>query len=145
MHVSPPVQTLPSSHAEVLATDAQPFNLSQVSSVQGLLSLQLVALPALQIPPLQASSLLQASPSVQVLALGKFVQPAAGLAQASSVQGLPSSHFIAPTIQVPDWHLSPLVHLLPASQAPPSALAAAMQAPSLQVALQALTTKLPQS
>src|SRR5258705_565365 len=52
-HVSPVVQALPSSHAAVLSACTQPVAGLHESSVQGLLSLQLIANTGLQLHPAQ--------------------------------------------------------------------------------------------
>ena len=84
------------------------------SSVQTLLSLQLVAPPPWQNPPKQKSFVVQASKSMQAAALFANTQPLAGLHD-SSVQGLPSLQVVAP----PPWQ-SPPKHVSFAVQALPS-------------------------
>jgi hypothetical protein len=86
-HTSPAVQALPSSQTEVLgACTHAPVCGSQESLVQGLPSLQPLAAPGLQAPPLQASPRVQALLSLQLAVLaGNAHLP---LTQASSVQTL---------------------------------------------------------
>ena len=60
---SPTVHELPSLQGRVLGMLAQPALASQLSLVQGLLSLQLTAAPAVQTPDLQVSLALQTEPS----------------------------------------------------------------------------------
>jgi hypothetical protein len=66
--VSPWVQALPSSQESVLLLYKQPYSASQVSVVQGLLSLQEMAAPA-QTPSAQVSPRVQALWSSQKRAL----------------------------------------------------------------------------
>jgi hypothetical protein len=61
--MSPVVQALPSSHEFVLFVWVQPDAPLHASSVHGLLSLQSIAGPPLQLPLLQTSPLVQAFPS----------------------------------------------------------------------------------
>jgi hypothetical protein len=63
LQASPMVQALPSLQPAVLALNWQPSLGSQLSSVQGLLSLQTWAEPGLQVPAAQASPLVQTEPS----------------------------------------------------------------------------------
>src|SRR2546426_12431485 len=65
-HVSAPLHTLPSLHEVPFATAAcwQPCTGSHVSVVQGLLSLQLGGVPAVQAADGQGSELVQAFPSL---------------------------------------------------------------------------------
>ena len=62
-HTSPTVHALPSVHGRVLGVLAQPVLASQLSLVQGLLSLQLTEAPAVHTPELQASLALHTEPS----------------------------------------------------------------------------------
>jgi hypothetical protein len=90
--VSAVVQTFPSLHGLVLFALMQPVAGAQLSSVQGLLSLQSRGVaPARQVPPPQVSPTVQAFPSLQGLVLLALMQPVAG-SQESSVQGLLSLH-----------------------------------------------------
>ncbi|MBI5610800.1 MAG: hypothetical protein HY902_18120 [Deltaproteobacteria bacterium] len=116
---SPAVQAFPSLQAPVVAACAHPLAASQLSTVQGLLSLQSTIPVWPHVPDLQASPVVQASPSSQAAELAGWAQPA-DLSQAgSSVQGLLSAHTTAlPPLQVPPWHVSPLVHASPSSHAP---------------------------
>src|SRR2546422_158090 len=92
-HVSAPLHTFPSLHEVPFATAGcwQPCTGSHVSVVQGLLSLQLGALPAVQRPPRRFSVPLHASPSRHEVpfATAGCWHPATG-SQLSVVQGLPS-------------------------------------------------------
>src|SRR5262249_21023240 len=75
----------------LLLTWRQPRLMSQESSVQGLLSLQLGAAPPTQAPPEQVSLVVQALPSSHGLELGvKTHRPPW---QASDVHGFPSLHW----------------------------------------------------
>ena len=118
--LSPMVQTLPSSQAAVLAWLTQPPGLPgslgspllQLSSVQGLPSLQPRATPGLQALPLQASPTVHGSPSSQGALLGVETQPSSTV-RASAVHGLPSSHDSAdPGLHEPVAQTSPLVQAL---------------------------------
>jgi hypothetical protein len=107
------VHALPSSQGAVLLTCVQPVAGLHESSVQTFPSSQLGAVPPMQVPPEQASPVVQESPSSQGPALLVCVQPEAGL-QASSVQTLPSSQLGgAPPIQTPPAHVSLVVQGLP--------------------------------
>jgi hypothetical protein len=88
------VQALPSSaHGKLLFVCTQPEAGSQESSVQGLPSSQLAALPA-QVPPEHTSPVVQALPSSQpALLLSLWHSP---LTQLSVVQALSSSQ--SPTV-----------------------------------------------
>jgi hypothetical protein len=101
--VSLVVQALLSLQGAVLATLAHPDEELQESSVQGLLSLQFVGPLEMQLPPLQWSPVVQASPSLHVLELETVnTQPVAG-AHESFVQGLLSLQVSAgPPVQVPE-------------------------------------------
>ena len=87
LQVSGPVQKEPSSHDAVLLGCVQPKPVSHSSSVQTLLSLQLGAGPPTQMPPLHASAVVQALPSLHIALLSTFAHPEVGL-QLSSVQPL---------------------------------------------------------
>ncbi len=63
LHKSPTVHGLPSLHGAVFSTNLQPALASQLSSLQGLPSLQFCAVPARQMPPLHASPLVHTEPS----------------------------------------------------------------------------------
>ena len=67
--VSPVVQAFPSSQTAVLFACAQPVAGLQLSSVQGLLSLQVTAVPPTHAPPEHASPVVQAFPSSQAAVL----------------------------------------------------------------------------
>jgi hypothetical protein len=103
--VSLPLQTLPSLHAVPLGTAVfvHPESGLQASTVQTLPSLQLSAVPAVQVPLWQVSSPLQKLPSRHgvPLATGVAVQPKMA-SQALAVHGLPSLQSRAvPPAQVP--------------------------------------------
>jgi hypothetical protein len=88
----------------------------QVSVVQALPSLQTMAAPPWQLPPLQASPVVQALPSSHAAALFVWTQPVAGT-QESSVHGLLSSQLVAePAWQLPPAQVSPVVQAFPSSQ-----------------------------
>jgi hypothetical protein len=80
-------------------------------------SLQPSAPPPTHDPPLHASPVVQASPSLHAAVLFACAHPLAGL-QESSVQPLPSSQLSAgPPTHAPPLHASPVVHALPSLQA----------------------------
>ena len=142
---SPIVQTLLSSQGFEFATCVHPLAGLQLSSVQGLPSLQSTGAPPMQTPPEQVSFVVHALPSshapgtgvppwhrpsvhdsltVQGFAssqpalFGVCTHPVSGL-QVSSVHELASSQFVGPPPeQRPLWHVSPMVHSLPSSQDP---------------------------
>jgi hypothetical protein len=115
-HASPVVQALPSSQEAALLAYAQPVAGLQESSVQTLPSLQLVGPPLTQLPPEQASPVVQAFPSLHGAVLFAWEQPVTGLHE-SSVHGFPSSQFgPAPPMQTPPEQASPVVQALPSSQ-----------------------------
>jgi hypothetical protein len=88
----------------------------QESSVQALPSLQTSAGPPTQAPPLHASGVVHAFPSLQDAVLFTWTQPVPGL-QESSVQPLLSLQLGAgPPTQAPPAHVSPVVHALPSLQ-----------------------------
>jgi len=116
LQVSPTVQTLPSLQGAVLLADLQPPWASQVSVVQGLLSLQALGPLGVQTPALQASPMVQALLSEQAAVLLLCWQPF-DLSQESSVQGLPSSQLMAlPGTQEPAAQVSPWEQTLASSQ-----------------------------
>src|SRR5438876_145920 len=79
-------------------------------------SSQFFAGPPTHVPPLQASPVVQAFPSLQGSVVRGCVQPVAGL-QPSVVQTLPSSQFgAAPPTHVPPLQASPVVQGLPSLQ-----------------------------
>ena len=92
----------------------------QVSVVQAMPSLQLSGGPPTQLPPLQVSFVVHALPSLQGALLLVCWQVPDGAEQVSSVQGLPSSQFLAtPGMQLPPLQLSPIVQPLASSQGVP--------------------------
>jgi len=116
LHVSLVVQALPSLHGALLLVWTQPVAGSQPSSVQPLPSLQFGAGPPMQRPPLQASLVVQALPSLHGSVLLPWTQPVVGL-QLSSVQRLSSSQFGAgPPTQLPWLQVSLVVQALPSVQ-----------------------------
>jgi hypothetical protein len=122
-HWSPLVQASPSLQGALLALWTQPLLASQLSVLQGLLSSHSPAAPGTQAPPLHASPVVQALPSLQVASPGRAVQPVL-LSQLSMVQGLLSSHAVAlPPPQLPSAHCSALVQALPSLHGPPLGLA----------------------
>jgi hypothetical protein len=130
-HLSPWLQALPSSHPKVLFWNAQlPVVVLQLSVVQGLLSLQLLATPALHAEAAHASPTVQALPSLHGAVLAANLQPALA-SQLSSVHGLPSLQLrIAPALHTPPAHASPTVHTDPsASQLVPLLVATKPQLP----------------
>jgi hypothetical protein len=121
--VSVPLHTLLSRHDVPLRTAVftQPVTALQVSVVQTLLSLQLRAVPAVQLPAWQLSAPLQTVPSRQgvPLATGVFEQPKTGL-QESVVQTLLSLQLSAvPAVHTPAWQLSAPLQTLPSRHAVP--------------------------
>jgi hypothetical protein len=139
-HVSVPLQTLPSRHDVPLSTAvlAQPVTALQVSVVQTFESLQLRAVPAVQLPAWQLSAPLQtvASRHGVPLATGVFEQPKTGL-QASVVQTLLSLQLSGvPAVQVPPWQVSaPLQTLLSRHAVPLSTAVLAQPDSGLQVSV----------
>jgi len=110
------VHALPSSQPAVLLALTQPVGGLQLSSVQGLLSLQSGAGPPTHVPPAHASDVVHALPSSQPAVLSALTQPVDGLHE-SSVHGLLSLQSGAgPPTQAPFAHTSPVVHALPSSQ-----------------------------
>jgi len=121
--VSSPLHTVPSAHDEPFATGVftQPVAGAQLSAVQTLLSLQLSAVPAVQVPVWQVSAPLQALPSGHAvpLATAVWVQPVVAL-QPSVVQALLSLQLSAvPAVHTPLRQVSsPLQTVLSAQDEP---------------------------
>lgn len=116
-HTSPTVQAFPSSQTLVFAAWTQPDDGSQLSVVHTLPSSQLGGGPPWQTPPLQASFVVQAFPSLHEWVLFTCTQPVAGL-HVSSVQMFASSQLAGPPAwQLPPPHTSPTVQALPSLQA----------------------------
>ena len=116
-HASLVVQALPSLQLTLLSLKTQPDCFWQASSVQILPSLQVSAAPPLQLPPLQVSLVVQASPSLQPTVLALWTQPILG-SQLSLVQPLSSSQAsAAPPLQLPPLQASLWVHVLPSLHA----------------------------
>jgi len=110
--MSPLVQPLKSLQPTVLLMKTQPVTALQLSVVQVLPSLQTNWAPAIQLPPLQASTPVHTLPSLHAAVLLLCLQPLAGL-QLSSVQALPSSQLMtAPGLHTPAAQMSPSVHKL---------------------------------
>ena len=96
----------------------QPEAALQVSSVQGLPSLQSGGVPPAHAPAEQTSFVVQALPSLQDAVLFAKTHPTI-VSQASSVQGLLSLQVAGPPlVHAPAWQVSPTVHALPSSQGP---------------------------
>ncbi len=119
---TPPLQTScwvhasESSQGAVLFVCTHPVAGLQLSSVQGLPSLQLSAGPLLHLEPRQLSCVVHASPSSQGSRLWMLVHPNDGL-HPSLVHRFPSSHSRAgPPVHPPPEQLSCVVHALPSSQ-----------------------------
>ena len=111
-HTSFVVHGLPSSQPVALATAAcwQPNTLSQLSVVHGLLSLQSTSVPV-QVELMHVSPVVQALPSLHAIGLLAWSQAPVLPLQASVVQTLPSSQFLAvPLAQKPAAHASLTVH-----------------------------------
>src|SRR5437899_3146448 len=133
-HVSAPLHTLPSLHEIPFATAAcwQPCTGSHVSVVQGLLSLQLGSVPAVQRPGRHVSAPLHSFPSLHGVPFGTAGcwQPVTG-SQMSVVHGFPSSQLRDdPAVQVPDRHVSAPLHTLPSLHEVPFASAVCRHPPS---------------
>jgi len=112
--LSAPLHRLPSRHAVpfVTAEFTQPVVVLQLSVVQTLLSLQLSAVPAVQVPFWQVSAPLQTLLSLHDVPFrtGLCVQPKTG-SQASVVHGLLSLQLrVVPGLQVPLWQVSAPLH-----------------------------------
>ena len=106
-----------SGHAVPLATLVfwHPLVALHVSVVHTLLSLQLSAVPAAQMPPWQVSAPLQTVASAHGVPFrtAVFWQPNVGL-QESEVQTLESLQLrVVPGAQVPDWQVSAPLQTLP--------------------------------
>jgi hypothetical protein len=104
-----------SSQGSLLFTWAQPLDGLQLSSVQGLLSLQFADAPGTHAPPLHVSAVVQALPSLHGAVLEVCAHPVAGL-QPSSVHTLLSLQSGGgPPVQDPPLHVSFVVHKFPSS------------------------------
>jgi hypothetical protein len=131
---TPAVQTslvhgLPSAQSAAMLQDWQPpigvfvhpLMALQASVVHASPSLQLRAVPAVQLPLWHVSAPLQTLPSVHDVPLVTLVavHPVAGL-QPSVVQGLLSLHVSGvPAVQAPLWHVSGPLQRLPSGHAVP--------------------------
>jgi hypothetical protein len=124
--MSPVVHASLSEQDDVLFACWQPVCVSQVSSVQGLPSSQLVPVPGWQTPAEQASPVVQALPSEQAVPLAAggpdWHRPDDGLQLSGPLQTLPSSVQVTdvPPTQAPPWQESPEVQALPSLHAVPS-------------------------
>jgi hypothetical protein len=96
----------------------QPVATSQLSSVQGLLSLQSRASPPWQTDSEQKSSTVHSLPSSQDWAFGEKSQPSSGMHE-SSVHGLESLQTtVEPGEHSPSLHMSETVQEFPSWQGP---------------------------
>jgi len=111
LHVSNVVHSLWSSHGMLLFVWTHPVAGSQESIVQTLVSSQSGGVPAVQVPPLQKSPVVQAFPSSHDVPVGRGVnvQPVSGL-QESAVHEFPSSQTLGLPRQFPPLHASSSVH-----------------------------------
>jgi hypothetical protein len=115
LQVSVVVQASPSLHGAVLLACTHPVMVLQLSSVQTFPSSQLGGGPPTQAPLLQASFVVQASPSLQGLLLLVCTHPVMA-SQLSSVQTLPSLQFGGgPPAQLPPLQVSLVVQASPSS------------------------------
>jgi hypothetical protein len=112
--VSAVVQALPSSQGALLLLYTQPCKVSQLSSVQTSPSSQTGGAPPVQLPPLQVSPVVHASPSLHGAALFVNTHPC-WESQLSSVHVFPSLHVSTD----PPWHI-PAEHVSEVVQASPS-------------------------
>jgi hypothetical protein len=113
---SPVVQALPSLHGTVLAECTQPMAGLHASSVQRFPSSQLGGGPPAHEPPLQASPIVHALPSLQGFEFGAWTHPTAGL-QESSVQAFRSAQLGGtPGLQTPFTQVSAPLQALPSLQ-----------------------------
>ena len=102
---------------------------SQVSMVHGFPSLQLSAMPCVQLPFWHVSLPLHTLASLHEVPFGTTVclQPATG-SQVSVVQGLLSLQVSdVPAVQAPAWHVSTPLHTLPSLHEVPSGTAVCLQ------------------
>jgi hypothetical protein len=125
------LQTFVSAHGVPLVTgvELQPVSGLHVSVVHAFESLQLSAVPAVQVPLWQTSAPLQALPSVHdvPLATAEFTQPVVALHE-SVVQGFASLQEIAlPAVQVPLWQVSAPLQRFPSRQGVPFGAGAVVQ------------------
>src|SRR5438034_449230 len=110
------MQMLLSMRGEAWLVCAQPVPVLQLSSVQGFTSSQFGCAPHTHRPPLQASLVVQALPSLQGSVLLPWRQPVVG-SQLSSVQRLLSLQLSAgPPAQLPWLQVSLVVQALPSVQ-----------------------------
>jgi len=113
----PSLQTVPAS--KTLSYAQLPVARSQLSEVQGLLSLQTTVAVATHDVPLQWSPVVHLLPSSQVPPFAVCVQPPVP-GHASVLHGLPSSHVGVPLpTQLPPEHVSVRVQTLPSLQVAP--------------------------
>jgi hypothetical protein len=121
--VSAPLQRLVSAHEVPLGTFAlaHPVVLLHVSAVQAFPSLQLSAVPAVQVPAWQVSAPLHTFPSEHAvpLATAVFWHPETAL-HVSVVHGFESLQLsAAPAVQVPDWQVSLPLHTVESAHEEP--------------------------
>jgi hypothetical protein len=114
-HVSPVVQAFRSTQGAVLLAWTHPAMGSQLSSVQGLLSLQLSALPGRHVPKVHVSPSVHAFPSLQAAVLLLKTQPVAG-SQLSVVHSFWSSQVTGVPTHAPPEHPSCEVQAFPSVQ-----------------------------
>ena len=116
LHASGVVQAFPSLQEAVLFALTQPVDVLHESFVQTLPSLQLGAGPGTHRPPLHASGVVHAFPSLHGAVLFVLTQPVDVL-QESFVHTLPSLQSSAgPATQIPALHVSVVVHAFPSLQ-----------------------------
>lgn len=116
LHVSLVVHALPSLHGLLLFACKHPRDVSHVSVVHTLPSLQFGAAPPTHDPPEHISFVVHAFPSLHALELLLFTQPVM-LLHESVVHTLPSLQFGgAPPTQEPPEHVSLVVHAFPSVQ-----------------------------
>src|SRR5436309_1013405 len=116
LQVSLVVQALPSLQGAVLLTWTQPVEGLQVSSVQTLPSLQEGAGPPTHRPPLQASLVVQALPSLQGSVLSLRDAPAVSLLANAYMIAHSWTVAAAPPVQPPPLQVSLVVQALPSVQ-----------------------------
>jgi len=138
---SVPLQVSAGSHGPALSRHSapalpgavtQPRTESQLSTVQGFVSLQARDAPPWQVPPLQTSLVVQALLSLHERVLLAKTQPVEELHE-SSVHGLASSQVLGLERHEPPWHRSPVVQASPSVHVFVSSLECAQPVRGLQV------------
>lgn len=120
-HLSLSVHASPSLHPAAFGWYTQPLVGAQESSVQGLLSLQITALPGVHWLATQVFPVVHLLLSGQGSVLAACWQPAMA-SQASVVHGFWSLQFIGgPAAQLPSLQVSPIEQTLPSLHSKPSA------------------------